>query len=471
MSLLTRPSQRFISLIVLLSIVWLDLSWAISPVHGFSVKDEREYGQKMLAVIRSQFSLLEEPDISQYINSLGAEIINVAGDQFFSFHFYVIKNREFNAFAAPSGLIFMHSGLLEAMKSEGELVSVLAHEVGHVTSRHIAGRLEKSTQINAATLALVLAGIALGGGALSQALITGGMATGQAMSMAFSREDEEEADRTGYEYMLAMQRDPQDMVVMLRKMYQVQQLNMGKVPQYMLTHPNPEIRMGYVQDLLHTSPPTVIRQVDQFAFQRIKCRVSSYTKDPLKLKSSYRKKVRQAKNGFDKAIARYGLCLAYANEAEWDAAEKELRLVMDFFPDKSILKTDLGIVFMKQGRIKEAQKQLKMARNLDPGSWHTSYYLAQSLEAGGDDKRALALYKQVAGVMPDFPGAYYHMAAILSRQGNKGDAFFYLGKNFFFKGQFDTAKFHFKNASKLLKDDKEKLAEIAGIRKIMKEFS
>ena len=437
---------------------------------AFSIKEEREYGQKMLAVIRSQFQLLDEPDINQYINKLGQDIIKIAGGQYFEYHFYVIDNKDFNAFAAPSGLIFMHSGLLEAMDNEDQLLSVLAHEVGHVTSRHIAGRLEQSTKINAATLAMMLAGIALGGGALSQALITGGLATGQAMSMAFSRQDEEEADRKGYEYMLAMERDPHDMVAMLHKMYKVQQLNLGRVPQYMLTHPNPDIRMGYVEDLIHTKPPVSIRKVEPFAFSRIKCRVKSYTREPGKLKGSYRKQVRQAKGSFARHMARYGLSLAYAAEARWPEAEKELATVIKAFPGQAILKTDLGVYYLRQGKAKQALAILLEARQMDPSCWYNSYYLAQALVQNGSEHRALSLFQQVAGLMPDFPGAYYHMAAILARQNRHGEAYYYLGKNFFYLGKFITTKYHFKNARKLLAHDKQKMADMDAIEKLIKEF-
>ncbi|MEN8141053.1 MAG: M48 family metalloprotease [Thermodesulfobacteriota bacterium] len=471
MSIFSKPYRAPLALLLTLTLLCSQLLYNVAPLQAaFTIKDEREYGQKMLAVIRSQFDLLDEPDISQYINSRGEDILKIAGNQYFQYHFYVIKDKEFNAFAAPSGLIFMHSGLLEAMDNEGELTSVLAHEVGHVTSRHIAGRLEQSTKISAATLAMLLAGIAVGGGALSQALITGGLATGQAMSMAFSRKDEEEADRKGYQYMLAMGYDPQTMVEMLHKMYQVQQLNIGKVPQYMLTHPNPDIRMGYVQDLIHTSPPTLLRQHDDFAFQRLKCRVRSYTKESLKLKALYQKKLRQAATPFNRAMARYGLALAYGDEAQWQQAEDELRQVIAFFPDKPILKTDLGVNFLRQGRVAEALVLLKEARDLDSNNWHTNYYLAQALESSGDDGRALSLFEQVSGAMPDFPGAYYHMAAILSRQGHAGPAYFYLGKNFFYQGKFSTARHHFAKAQKLIAADKVKMAEIREMRALMKEI-
>ncbi len=459
-------------LIIILSIALL-LCWdffSISTLYAFSVKEEREYGQKMLAVIRSEFDILDHPDISQYINKLGNEIVGIAGNQYFDYRFYVINNRQFNAFASPSGLIFMYSGLLETMDTEGELHSVLAHEVGHVVSRHIAGRVENSTKINAATLAMVLAGIALGGGAVSQALVTGGLATGAAMSMAFTRKDEEEADRKAYAYMLQSKRDPQDMVTMLKKMYKVNQLNMGEVPQYLLTHPKPELRMGYVEDLIHLDPSGTYSQNDQFEFNRIKCRVKSYTRQPDQLMVSYRKKIRTTDNDFERLMATYGLSLAYFDQAEYDKAEVELQKVIAAFPKKTILLSDLGLIYFKSGRLQEAQNLFDKARNLDPADWYASYNLAVTLTTSGDDERALALYKQLVGAMPDFSGGYFQIAGIYSRQGKQDLSHLNLGRSFYYKGQFKPATYHLHKAKEMMTADLAVQSEIDELLKTIKDL-
>jgi len=467
------PYFMFYKKVTIVISIALLLCWdflATSPGYAFSVKEEREYGQKMLAVIRSEFDILDEPDINQYINKLGQEILAVAGNQYFNYHFYVINNRQFNAFASPSGLIFMYSGLLETMENEGELHSVLAHEIGHVVSRHIADRVDNSTKINAATLALVLAGIALGGGALSQALITGGMATGAAMSMAFTRQDEEEADRKAYAYMLEAQRDPQDMVTMLKKMHKVNQLNMGEVPQYLLTHPKPQLRMGYVEDLIHGKERGTFPEVDQFAFNRIKCRIKSYTRQPQELMASYRKKIRTADNEFERQMATYGLSLAYADQGEYGKAAEELKKVMEAFPAKTILLSDLGLIAFKSGRLQEAQELFDKARNLDPGDWYASYNLAVTLTTSGDDQRALALYKQLVGAMPDFAGGYFQIAGIQARQGNQALSHLNLGRSFYFKGQFKQATYHLEKAKGMMAGDQAVQDEIAELFQTMKDL-
>ncbi len=462
--------SKRLTIVITISLLLCWDFFSISSLYAFSIKEEREYGQKMLAVIRSEFDILDQPDINQYINKLGDEIVSIAGSQYFDYHFYVINNRQFNAFASPSGLIFMYSGLLETMDNEGELHSVLAHEIGHVVSRHIAGRVENSTKINAATLAMVLAGIAMGGGALSQALITGGMATGAAMSMAFTRKDEEEADLKAYAYMLESHRDPKDMVTMLKKMYKVNQLNMGEVPQYLLTHPKPELRMGYVEDLIHVNQPGNFPEAEQFAFNRIKCRVKSYTRQPDQLMASYRKKIRTAANEFERLMATYGLSLAYLDQAEYAKAEEELKKVIAAFPKKSILLSDLGLIYLKNGRLQEAQTLFDQARNLDPGDWYASYNLAVTLTSSGNDERALALYKQLVGDMPDFSGGYFQIAGIYSRQGKQDQSHLNLGKSFYFKGQFKQATYHLEKAKEMMVGDQAVQSEIDELFKIIKEL-
>ena len=124
---------------------------------GLTIGEEREIGEKLLYKIRSEFSLLDDPDISQYINRLGQQVLKQVGPHFFDYRFFVVPSDQFNAFAAPSGLIFFYTGLIETMKTEDELLSVLAHEIGHVESRHIASRSDKNAKVGAISMALAMA--------------------------------------------------------------------------------------------------------------------------------------------------------------------------------------------------------------------------------------------------------------------------------------------------------------------------
>ncbi|MEW6519663.1 MAG: M48 family metalloprotease [Thermodesulfobacteriota bacterium] len=440
--------KRFVALVILLLFIPADCLTLFSPsaAHAFSIKEEKEYGENMLAIIRKELKLVDELDVSQYVNQLGDSILAHAGPQFFDYHFYVIDNKEFNAFATPSGLIFFHSGIINSMDTEGEFVSVLAHECGHVISRHIADRIEKSTKITASTLALMLAGIALGGGALSQALVTGGMATGAAMSLAFTRQDEEEADRISFNLMESQQRNPRDMLTMLNKMYKESKIRMGNVPPYLLTHPQPKLRMGYVEDLIHVKGEAEFRSFDQFAFRRMQKRVASLTLEPQKLYGKYRKEVREATDEDVRLMAVYGLALADRATGNYEQAVEKMRQVMQHYPDKPILLADLGLIYLQWGQRETALMYLEDARNKDPGSWYSTFYLALALQQSGNDQRAEALYRQVLDSSIDYPKAYFQLAQIESKKGNQALSHLYLGKNFFYEGNFTTSTFHLKKA-------------------------
>jgi predicted Zn-dependent protease len=466
-----RRWKRFLSLPVLLLFLAADCLSLLSPaaVSAFSIKEEREYGEHMLAVIRREFRLVDELDVSQYINELGDSILAQAGPQFFDYHFYVIDNKEFNAFATPSGLIFFHSGIINAMDTEGELVSVMAHECGHVISRHIAERIENSAKITASTLAMMLAGIALGGGPLSQALVTGGMATGAAMSLAFTRQDEEEADRISFDLMNGLQRDPQDMLAMLNKMYKESKIRMGNIPPYLLTHPQPKLRMGYVEDLMHVKGDSRFRQYDQFDFRRLQKRVASLTVEPQKLYGKYRKETREATDENVRKMATYGLALADMATGNYEQAVEKMREVMRFYPDRPVLLADLGMIYMQWGKLETAQMYLEEARSKDPGSWYTTFYLAMTLEQTGDIDRAEALYRQVLDHNGDYPKVYFQLAQIASKKNNEAQSHLLLGKNYFYEGNFPTSIFHLKKARDLSSShrDREEIQDIlAKIKKI-----
>jgi predicted Zn-dependent protease len=438
-----RIRQKINTLIALLLILsLLPLPLGQGSAHAFSVGEEKEVGEKLLSMVRKSFQLLDDPDISQYANDLGQRILTVAGPQYFEYHFFIINNNEFNAFAAPSGLIFIHSGLIEAMDTEGELISVMAHECGHVTSRHISDRLKKSTKTGIGMAALLIAGIAMGGGAASQALITGSMAANASMNLKFSREDEEESDRLSYKWMQALETDPADMTSMLQKMYRVSVYRSANIPPYLLTHPEPKQRLGYVQDLIANSPPTKkYRAEDNFAFLRIKHRILALTKDAATLRTQFSRKAAQGSDPKN-IMAQYGLALVSLAGADYAKAEELMKTVIQAYPDRPILKTDLATILTQSGHQQEALALLNSAHAADPNCAYTTYTLAQNLEQKGDNKKALLLFKDLLPIIPDHAMLHHTIGSLETRLGNKGVGHYYLGRYSWLEGDAKNARYH-----------------------------
>jgi predicted Zn-dependent protease len=417
----------------------------IPSVQAFSVGDEKKAGEEIQATIHQEFALLDDPDIDQYISRLGREILSVAGPQYFDYRFYIINDRDFNAFAAPSGLVFVNSGLIEAMDNENELVGVMAHEVGHVVRRHIADRIDKGTKIGIGTIALILAGIALGGGNLSEAVITGAMATGASMNLKFSRENEEEADRQAFTWMGQMGRDPHDILSMLNKMRRISILKTGKIPPYLLTHPAPEQRIDYIQDLLQSSgtkPPA--KPADNFRFARIRYRIMVSTRDSTTLLPILLNKAEGADP--EGKMARYGLALLYQQEGNFAKSRQYFQDLLAEYPNQAILKTDLGLGYIREGKPAEALKLFSAAHKSDPDDAYTIFQLARTLEDTGQTSEAIELYQTMLNLTPTFVRLNFYLGRALSATGHADQGYYYNGVSNWLEGNLTAARYHLQKA-------------------------
>ena len=439
---------------------------------SFTVGDEKKVGEELLSMVRQHFEVLDDPDISDYINNLGQRVLKVAGPQYFNYHFFIIKNKEFNAFAAPSGLIFIHTGLLEKTENEGELLSVVAHEVGHVTSRHISDRIKKQKQATIGTAAMLIAGLIMGGGALTEAMVTGSMAAGASMSLKFSRQDEEESDRLAFKWMQELGVDPHAQATMLDKMHRVSIYSSANIPPYLLTHPEPKRRQGYVEDMIRMNGPRNYPKRDDFEFLRIRQRVMSKTKSPQKLKAMCNRNIR--KGGLPEAelvMAHYGLAQAYLEDADYDRAQKELEYVIEHFPGKLILQTDLAVILRNAGKEGDALEILKKIRAARPDDDYTAFQLGLTYQQLGYNDKAVAVYRRLLRSHPDYAQLHYNLGGILMNEpAEKGNGHFHMGRYFWLTGNRKSANYHFNSALADPTTSSANKDEIRGFRKKMAEL-
>ena len=419
---------------------------------ALSIGEERKIGEYLLYSMRKELAILDDPDISQYINRLGTKVLENIGPQHFDYHFFVVKSDQFNAFAAPAGLVFFYTGLIETMKTEDQLFSVLAHEIGHVASRHIAQRLDKSSKISALSLILGAAGLALGVPGLSQGLLTGSLAAGQTINLQYSREDEEQADRLAFGWMQRMHRDPEAMRGMLKNMRRITRYRSGtETPQYLLTHPNPEARLGYVESLLdlehQKQVPTYVK-TNNFNFLRFKYRVLVQASDLEKLRNTCVTLLASATESEQRTMARYGLALLDAEDHQYDQALRHLATVREQYPREDILEIDRAVILMQSGRYSEARPILEQAVKRDPTDMYGVYQLAKMELMSGNNARAEQLLQRVAAAMPEYPQLYFDLGQIESNRGREGVSVFYLGKYDLYRGKIKTAKQYLTRAAK-----------------------
>lgn len=450
----------------------LNLLVGAQNLLALTVQEERQYGDQLENQMRKQFSLIDAPDIAQYINALGGEILNKAGNQYYPYHFFIINNKEFNAFSAPAGHIFFYSGLIEAIDRENELISVLAHEVGHSCSRHIAESLEQAKKTSMLTAPLLLAGIATGG-ALGQSLMTGSLAAGASVELRYSREYEEEADRLACKWMQATRRDPEDMVEMLRKMRKLSFYRGNESLPYLSSHPQTSQRIGYIKDLLLTSGAPAYRKIDDFTYLYFKWRVLAQSKSQQELKKLVEKKMLEAgKNPKMVLEAQIGLIQSLLQMKNYPEAEKELGSLMSKQPNRAIIAAQLGFISFEQRQYQQALIRLKKAQAMDPDSAYTRYYLAKTLQIEGQQAEAISLYEGLISQVPDYPQPYFELGRLLQESNQKGPAYFYKGVYFWHEGNAEQARLHLDAACRLLpaesrlqKEARGYLARIENVKK------
>lgn len=447
------PSKRFVLRLVACIVLFVQALYPLQ-VFALTIGEERRIGEYLLFSIRRELPVLDDPDISQYINNLGQQVLENIGPQYFDYRFFVVKSDQFNAFAAPAGLVFFYSGLIETMRTENELLSVLAHEIGHVVSRHIAQRLDKGSKVSALSILAGIAGLALGVPALSQGLLVGSMAAGAAVNLQYSREDEEQADRLSFGWMQQMERDPASMQGMLRTMRRITRYRMGgEVPQYLLTHPNPEARMSYVESLVELDKERPDHQpypeADNFAFLRFKYRVLLQSMDHDRLRIHCANTLASGKEGSQQVVmAHYGLALLESEMHKTDEALRQLAAVQVRYPDEDILEIDRAAILLGGGQRTEARQILEQAVRRDPTDMYGTSLLARVELEQGNNGQAEQLLRKLQVAMPEYPQLYFDLGRIEANRGQEGASIFYLGKYNLYRGRDKLARQYLTRASK-----------------------
>ncbi len=414
----------------------------VPPVFAFSIKKERETGEKLLFEVRKAFPLLDDPDLVQYLRSLGEQILDVAGVQYFHYRYYLINSPQINAFAAPSGMIFFFTGLVTKMESEDELVAVFAHEIGHIVKRHIASGSKTGAYTSAAALGLAILGATFGGAA-APALMTGALAAGQSVNLYYSREHEQEADLCAYHWMKKMGRNPVGELNMLKMMRRITRYRSEKLPQYLLTHPHPEERMAVIESLLarEEQKKTIFALPDDFSFLRFKYRILAEVKDGQLVRRYLHTILADKSSSVEaRAMAEFGLSQLARKEKDYTTALSLIRKVRKVFPDKNELLVDEGIINADSGDTAQALLSLKQAMAEDGSNMYGCFALGKLLKQLRRYDEAVECFARVQTYLPEYPQLFFEWGEMESSRGNVALALFYLGKFNLYQGKLSLAK-------------------------------
>jgi predicted Zn-dependent protease len=221
-----------------------------SAAEDISLGAERRLGDQIMRDIRRDPDYLDDPVLLDYLNSIWQPLVAAAKsrgdidpgtDGQFAWEAFLVRDRSVNAFALPGGFVGVHLGLIAMTASADELASVLAHELTHVTQRHIArsiGNSQKASLVGLGALILgILAASRSNNADMAQAAIVGGQAAALQGQLNFSRDMEREADRIGFGVLGAAGFSPSGMAAMFEKLDLANRLNDNGSFPYLRSHP------------------------------------------------------------------------------------------------------------------------------------------------------------------------------------------------------------------------------------------
>ncbi len=341
-----RPSAPAASLGRLL--VFL-LSLALAPLAGGQVRQsplpemgdpsarvltplaERRLGQALIQSLRAKGLLHDDLLVTGYVESLGNRLAANSDLGPGSISFFVIRDRAINAFAAPGGVIGIHTGLILASQSESELAAVIAHELAHVGQRHMARTYEAAGQMQIASAVALLAALLLGqvDGDLGQAALATTLGGSAQAQINFIRSNEEEADRIGIQILARSGLDPFGMPDFFARLQQNQRLYGDVLPEFLRTHPINVSRIASATDRANQMPRARPRDESAFAIARMRLEALGGQPDDQRV-AEFATRVRGGEER-----ARYGLALTQLERGAGREALASLEPLVAAEPDRA----------------------------------------------------------------------------------------------------------------------------------------
>lgn len=257
-----------------------------SVSEDFELGAERKLGDQIMREIRRDPDYLDDPVLLEYVQSLWLPLVGVARqhgeierdtDQRFAWEAFLVRDRSVNAFALPGGFVGVHLGLIAMTGSRDELASVLAHELSHVTQRHIARSISNSRRQTLLSTAAIILGVLAASrssrGDAGNAVIAGGQAASIQGQLNFSRDMEREADRVGFGLLTGAGFAPAGMAAMFEKLEQASRLNDSGGFPYLRSHPLTTERIGEARSRLGTAPKAAPTGQFEHVFAQARARV------------------------------------------------------------------------------------------------------------------------------------------------------------------------------------------------------
>jgi beta-barrel assembly-enhancing protease len=391
---------------------FLTAALALSPIAGaqqnlpdlgdpsqasLSAPQERKLGESIIRQVRLSGGYMNDPEVNGYLNELGNRLVTAIPGSPFDFEFFAVPDSSINAFALPGGYIGVNTGLILLAQTESELASVLAHEISHVTQHHIARSIGNQRDAMLASIAALAAAIlaarsnSSSSGQATQAAIASAQGLAIQMQINFTRQNEQEADRIGFQRLEAAGFDVAAMAAFFQRLQRASIWFEGNSPSYLHDHPEVYERIADAQARAYAKP---FRQVpDSLDFHMVRALLRSYQGTPKEAIAFFEDAIAEKKYN-NATAARYGLVASLLRAEDFKRALTELAALEKSAPPHPMIEGMAGQVLMQSGQLTAAITRYQAALARYPAKMQLVYDYPEALLKNKQPAKAAAFVSE-----------------------------------------------------------------------------
>lgn len=400
-----------------------------------TLAEEKELGEEFFRYLHSELTIGQDAEIQEYIQTVGNRLAANSDTPGYPFHFFVVMENDINAFAGPGGYIGVNSGLILLTEAESELASVMAHEIGHVTQRHLYRSVEAQQRLSIPTLAATVAAIALGMRApqMGQAAMAAIQAGNVQFQIDFTREHEEEADRVGMQTLSNSDFDPRSMPTFFERLQQSSRYAGQNIPEFLRTHP---VTSSRISDTRGRAETYAYKQYpDSLAYQLIKAKIRVMTNTNQAENLNYFQSRLNQGTTEQKVVAQYGLGLTLMSSQKFQEAENIFQTLNQTYPNQVQYGSALARVAMEARQFDIALSRYKKLLDKFPYKETLKLEYAEMLLNAGDPKQAQSVLMSLNADTQRLPIYTQLLAQIYGNLHQPAESHRYLAEYYYSTGK------------------------------------
>jgi predicted Zn-dependent protease len=400
-----------------------------SPADALLSKSmEARIGRAIMRDIRASGMVVEDPQIAEYISEIGHRIAAQTNDGDHEFSFFVVDDSRINAFALPGGYIGVHTGLIEASRNEDELAGVIAHEVAHVTQRHIARAVHAGSRQSMLSTALMLGALILGAAGGDSDVVQAGVAISQGgaaqQQINFTRSNEYEADRIGIQALTDAGFDAYGMASFFEVMSRQDTSSPdSRIPDFLRTHPVTTERISEARARAADYERIDSKDSQSYGIARSRIVVQRYDTAKKAVEHFERKPYAQ-----QTAFERYGRAVAYQRDGRHADANDIFKDLLD--ADQTVIAYHIGLA-QTQLAIEDyaaSEQTFSRAVQLFPRNVPLVIHYAEALLQTGNPDQAHAILLDLLNNVPPTPEQVRLIAKAANEAGDVAEAMYYMSE-------------------------------------------